>query len=177
MIALRGLAAIIDDTRPRRWKNLLVPRPSAWLIPVGALVWLLAPLLLGFGLSGVRIDQQWASGDLPARGELPQCVVVHEYGDRHWFAWKTISHDVRVQGCADASGHLALSGPLACTASSGVGPGRATCTARPSGDGIRVDVHLAYPFPVGLLAVDPRTYAFVISRTGNYQAVATMGAG
>ena len=148
----------------------------AWLIPVALLAWLLAPVLLGAGVSGVRIDNQWASGR-PAPGELPQCVVVHEYGDRHWFSWKTISHSVGIKGCVDSSGNLRPSGPVACTASSGFGPGQATCTARASGDGVRVDVHLAYPFPIGLIAAEPRTYAFVISRTGNYQAVGPIGSG
>jgi hypothetical protein len=137
-------------------------------------VWLLSPMLLGGGASGVE-QAPWppvvpsASDQPPAS---PPCETAHTYDSRGWGGWQTLRSDVWVMGCKDTQGHLRLASGPTCTATSFLGPGTATCIATPAGDRLKVVVHISYPLVLEWLNARPSTTAWTLSPGGGYFAVA-----
>jgi hypothetical protein len=148
-------------------------RRRVWeVLAVVALVWLLAPMLLGGGGNGVEMGNgpiNPALSDQPPAD--PPCVSSHTYDYRSWPGFQTLRSDVWVTGCKDATGQLRVfSGPT-CRATSFLGPGTATCRAVSEGDHLKVTVHITYPFFLDSLNGRPSTTAFAL-RSGSWTAVA-----
>jgi hypothetical protein len=133
-------------------------------IALGA--WLIGPMLLGGGGSGVELGNgpidPTMSDQPPA---LPTCVSAHTYDSRSWPGFQTLRSDVWVTGCQDAAGQLRVTSGPTCRATSFMGPGEATCTAVSQGDHLKVTVHITYPFFLDSLNGRPSTTAFTLSET------------
>jgi hypothetical protein len=145
----------------------------AWtVLGVGALIWLLGPMLLGVSAAGVELGNGPMSTDANGQPlESPPCVTAHTYDSRAWPGLQMLRSDVWVTGCKDATGRLRVfSGPT-CRATSFMGPGTATCTAVSQGDNLKVTVHITYPFFLDSLNGRPSTTAFAL-RQGSWTAVA-----
>ena len=145
----------------------MIRRPSNAVLLIIALL-ILSQIALGIHTAGVRIDNIGGPPGPSVAGQLPDCVLVHEYGSRNWGPLVTISHDVVVRGCNTPAGELRLNGRPTCQAGTFLGAGTATCAVTPAGKNLRVDVVLDYPLWLNAASGERTRYTFVIHPDGGY---------
>lgn len=147
-------------------------RLTGWNIAaLVVLMWFITPLLLGGSTGGVYGGSTYSTdaGGAPDPNQTqPNCISTHVFDQRAWGNWQTIRYDVWVNGCRDSNGKLQLSSPPACSASSFLGPGSATCTASRNGSRLKIDVRLTYPLYLGLIAGYPTSPVFYVDPGGGY---------
>lgn len=152
--------------------NGIMARNALLVLGLALLLWLVGSMLLGPGVSGVRLDHTQAShpGVAYQPGELPACVSVHTYDWRTWPGVQTIRSDVWLTGCNNSAGELRASSGPTCQATSFLGRGTATCTASPAGRSVKVVVHIVYPFGLNLIAGQPTTTSWTVNQYGNWSS-------
>jgi hypothetical protein len=146
-------------------------RNASVVLGAAVAAWLIGPMLLGTSSAGVEMGNGPVSPGMSDQPEPPPCVSAHTYDSRSWPGLQMLRSDVWVTGCKDAAGQLRVTSGPTCSATSFMGPGTATCTAVSQSGGLKVTVHVTYPFGLNSLAGQPSATAFTLSPT-SWAAVA-----
>ena len=100
-----------STNEPRKGFLAFIRRPASALVIIIALLFL-SQIALGFHSGGVRLSSIGGPPGPSIAGQLPDCVLVHEYGSRNWGAFKTVSHEVVVRGCNTLPKASVVSAPM-----------------------------------------------------------------